>query len=299
MFFEIVDGGLHEAINVDQSFETIADGFVVTEGIVWHPRDNYLVFSEIPSSTVYKWTTEAGLSVLRTPSNLTNGNTFDRQGRLLSCEHATSSVSRLEEGGRHFRVLASHYQGKALNSPNDIVVDSQDRIWFSDPTYGRTRARVGVIRDLELDFRGVYRLDPDGSVTLVAGDFLQPNGLCLTQDETALLVADTDRMHIRRFQVEQDGSLGGGDVFAEISGADEGKPDGLKIDEDGRVYCTGPGGVHVLTAQGKLLGVIRPPDHTRNFCFGGVDGRDLFLATSSAVLRLRMKAKGVLPLLAS
>jgi gluconolactonase len=294
--FDIGDSGLREVVDEDAAIETIADGFQLTEGTVWHPRDNYLVFSEIPSSTVYKWTPGGGLSVLRTPSNLTNGNFFDRQGRLLSCEHATSSVSRLEEGGRHFRVLASHYEGKQFNSPNDIVVDSSDRIWFTDPTYGRTRPRVGVIRDCELDFQGVYRLDPDGSVTLAARGFLQPNGLCLTRDGRVLLVNDTDRQHIRRFDVTEDGSLGGGDVFAEISGEGEGKPDGMKIDADGRVYCTGPGGVHVLTAQGKLLGVIRTPDHTRNFCFGGPDGQDLFLATSSAILRLRMKVKGLLPL---
>jgi gluconolactonase len=288
-------GGLAEIVSREAEFEVIADGFVLTEGIAWHPRDHYLVFSEIPSSTIYKWSREAGLSVLRRPSNLTNGNTFDRQGRLLCCEHATSCVSRLEEGGRYFKVLASRYEGKELNSPNDIIVDSRDRIWFTDPTYGRTRPRVGVIRDQEIPYQGVYRLDPDGGLTLLADDFLQPNGLCLTPDETALLVNDTDRQHIRRFSIQSDGSLSGGEILAEIRGEGEGKPDGMKVDVDGRIYCTGPGGVHVLAPSGELLGVIETPDHTRNFCFGGEEWRDLFFATSSAILRLRTRVKGIPP----
>src|SRR5262249_31043952 len=152
----------------------------------------------------------------RKPSNLTNGNTFDREGRLLSCEHATSCVSRLEAGGRHFKVLASHYQGKELNSPNDIVVDSRDRIWFTDPTYGRTRQRVGVIRARALRYQGASRLAPDSRVTLAADDFLQPNGLCFTPDGSVLLVNDTDRSHIRRFTVNDDGSLEGGEVLTDI-----------------------------------------------------------------------------------
>lgn len=292
------DQGLRDVVARDARPEAIAGGFIVTEGTVWNPRDHYLVFSEIPSSTVYRWTATEGLSVLRKPSNLTNGNTFDRQGRLLSCEHATSCVSRLEEGGRHFSVLATHYRGRAFNSPNDIIVDSQDRIWFTDPTYGRTRERVGIIRDRELDFQGVFRIDPDGSVTLVADDFQQPNGLCLTPDGSRLLVNDTDRMHIRAFDVGEDGSTSGGRVFAEIAGPGEGKPDGMKVDAEGRIYCTGPGGVHVLDPEGGHLGIIGTAEHTRNFCFGGVDGRDLFLATSSAILRLRMNVAGVLPPLA-
>jgi gluconolactonase len=195
-------------------------------------------------------------------------------------------------------VLASHYQGRAFNSPNDIIVDSRDRIWFTDPTYGRTRQRVGIIREQELDFQGVFRLDADGTVTLIADDFQQPNGLCITPDGRSLLVNDTDRMHIRIFDLNEDGSTSGDRVFAEISGQGEGKPDGMKVDAEGRVYCTGPGGVHVLDPDGQRLGVIATAEHTRNFCFGGTDGCDLFLATSSAILRLRMKTAGVLPLTA-
>jgi gluconolactonase len=292
MRFDARDSEFWDIVAEEADFETIASGFVITEGVVWHPRDHYLVFSDIPSSTVYKWTPADGLTLLRKPSNLTNGNTFDRQGRLLSCEHATHCVSRLDAAGRHFDVLASHYEGQAFNSPNDVVVDSKDRIWFTDPTYGRTRPRVGIIRDQVLSFQGVYRLDPDGTVTVVADDFAQPNGLCLLPDEQTLLVNDTDRMHIRRFSVEPDGALTGGAVLATLSGSEEGRPDGMKVDREGRIYCTGPGGVHILTSEGELLGVIRTPEHTRNFCFGGDDGRDMFFATSSAILKLRVKVEG-------
>jgi len=297
MWFEIRDSRFHEVVAENAEVETIAalPGFLVTEGTAWHPHENYLVFSEIPSSTIYRWSSGDGLSVLRTPSNLTNGNCFDRQGRLLSCEHATACVSRLEATGRHVHVLASHYRGKEFNSPNDIVVDSRDRIWFTDPTYGRTSSRVGIIRERELSFQGVFRLDPDGRVTLVANDFAQPNGLCFMPGERTLLLNDTDRRHIRRFSVTPDGMVTGGEVFATVSGEGEGKPDGMKVDAEGRVYCTGPGGIHVFSSDGDLLGIIRTPEHTRNLCFGGADWQDLFLATSSAILRLRMKARGLPP----
>lgn len=279
----------------DAAFETIASGFVITEGVVWHPGEDCLFFSELFTSVVYRWAADSGLTILRQPSNITNGNCLDRQGRLLSCEHATSCVSRREEGGRHFRVLATHYRGKELNSPNDIVVDSRDRIWFTDPSYGRTHPRVGVIRERELDFKGVYRLDPDGALTLVAADFEQPNGLCFLPGEGALLVNDTDRGHIRRFAVHDDGSLSGGAVIATLGGDATGKPDGMKVDAEGRIYCTGPGGIHVLTPDGTPFALIHTPELTRNFCFGGTDFGDLFLATSSRILRIRTKVQGLRP----
>lgn len=293
MIHDIRDPAYHDVILADARLSTIAGGFSLTEGTVWSQAKGCLYFSELVSSTVYRWSPDAGLSTFRHPSNITNGNTIDRQGRLVSCEHATSLVSRLEEGGRHSRVLASHFDGRELNSPNDIICDSHDRIWFTDPPYGRTHARVGILRDVPQPVCGVYRLDPDSTLTRVIDDFDTPNGLCFLPGEMTLLVNDTARMHIRRFDLQADGGLAGGEVFATTLGEAEGKPDGMKADTMGRVYCTGPGGVHVFSPQGGLLGIIRMPEQCRNFCFGGPDNRTMFFACSSAILRLEVNAQGL------
>jgi gluconolactonase len=295
MLYDVRDPSFLNLVQKDAELEPIVTGLGITEGTIWHQAGNFLVFSDLVAGIVYRWSETEGHSVLRRPSNITNGNFIDRQGRVLSCEHASNCVSRLESDGRRVTPLVDSYRGRALNSPNDIVVDSRDRIWFTDPTYGRTSPRVGILREQELPFQGVYRLDPDGTLTLVADDYLQPNGLCFSPDERMLFVNDTDRRHIRRYAVNPDGSLSGGKVLAELVGDEPGKPDGMKVDRAGNIYCTGPGGVHVLDETGRLLGVIRMPETTRNFCFGGRDGRDLFLAASTTIFRLRMRMAGILP----
>jgi gluconolactonase len=289
------DARLAQVIAPEATIEAIVTGLTITEGTIWHPRDNYLIFSDLGTGTIHRWTQAEGASVIRKPSNIANGNYVDRQGRLVTCEHSTNCVSRIETDARCIRVLASHYAGKEFNSPNDVIVDSCDRIWFTDPDYGRTSPRVGVARPLELGFNGVFRLDPDGTVSLVADDFIQPNGLCLTPDERVLLVNDTTRSHIRRFDVGPDGQVSGGDVLATITGEGVGKPDGMKVDVEGRIYVTGPGGIHVLTPAGDLLGVIWTPALTRNFCFGGANFRTLYLAVDRAICRVPMKVAGVAP----
>jgi len=293
MIFDQVAPELEPVILPGAAMETISEGYKLTEGIIWNEVHQYLIWSDMAFGKVYKWTEVDGTTVIKTPSNITNGNFIDHEGRILSCEHATSQVTRWEPDGRYLTTLASHYQGKQLNSPNDIIMDSKGRIWFTDPMYGRTSPAAGVARDPELDFRGVYRLDPDGTLTCVASDFEQPNGLCMEPGEGTLLVNDTPRDHVRRFAVAADGSLSGGEVIADIAGTEPGRPDGLKVDEDGRIYCTGPGGVHVLAPSGKLIGVIRTPDQCRNFCFGGADLSELYFATSSAIFRLKTNTKGV------
>jgi gluconolactonase len=289
------DERLADVIDPEAVIEPIMTGLTITEGIVWHPRDNYLVFSDLGTGVIYRWTEADGPSVIRKPSNIANGNYIDRQGRIVTCEHTTSSVSRIDPSGRWIDVLASHYNGRQFNSPNDIIVDSRDRIWFTDPDYGRASPRVGVLREPELDFHGVFRFDPDGSVVLIADDFAQPNGLCLTPDERELLVNDTTRGHIRRFRVTDEGRVSGGEVLATITGEGVGKPDGMKVDVDGRIYVTGPGGVHVFTPHGEPLGVIWTPDLTRNLCFGGPDYRTLYLAVDRGIYRVPMRVAGVAP----
>jgi gluconolactonase len=295
MAFDMRDERFHDVIAPEARIETVVGGLGITEGTVWHPREQCLVFSDLSAGKVYRWEEGKGAAVLRMPSNITNGNYIDRQGRVISCEHATSCVVRFEP--RFVRVIASHYQGREFNSPNDIVCDSRGRIWFSDPLFGRTNPRVAVLREPQLGFQGVFRLETDGAVTLVADDFDEPNGLCLSPGEDALYVDDTHRGHIRRFELRADGSVTGGEEFATVQGEGIGKPDGLKVDIQGRVYCTGPGGIHVFTAQGELLGVITTPAKTRNFCFGGPDGRTLYLAMDQAIGRVAMKVAGVLPTL--
>lgn len=284
---------LDQIINPNAFMQPISTGHALTEGIIWHDKDQYLIFSCMAQGKVFKWREGEGTSVIKTPSNITNGNFFDREGRMISCEHATSQLVRRSDDGRYSVVLASHYQGKELNSPNDVIVDLKGRIWFTDPTYGRTSPAAGVAREPQQAKRGVYRLDPDGTLTCVADDFEQPNGLCMTLGEKALLVNDTPRDHIRRFTVEADGSLSGGGVIAVLRADAPGKPDGLKIDEMGRIYCTGPGGVHVLTSEGEAIGIIRTPEQCRNFCFGGPELSDLYFATSTTIYRAKTLTRGV------
>ena len=293
MSIEIRDRRLLDIVDEGLELEQLAGDFQFTEGPIWHPREKHLTFSDIPANRMFRWSEAGGVAVFREPSNMTNGNTYDQQGRMLSCEHATSRVTRTEADGS-VTVLASHYEGKELNSPNDIVVRNDGTVWFTDPTYGRAD-RTGVVREPELDFRGVYRLHPDGGdLVLLAKDFDMPNGLAFTPDHRSLYVADTPRRHIRRFAIEADGSLSGGDVFAESRGDGPGAPDGLKTDSAGNVFCAGPGGVHVYhPADGTCLGVIQTPAFCANFAWGGDDLRTFFLTSSTGLYRTRVKVPGI------
>ena len=284
-FLDVVDDGL--------SLEQLAGDFQFTEGPVWHPGEKHLTFSDIPANRMFRWSEANGLTVFRDPSNMTNGNTYDGEGRLVSCEHATSRVTRTEADGA-VEVLASHYDGKELNSPNDIVVRNDGTIWFTDPTYGRF-GRTGVEREPELGFCGVYRLHPDTrQLVLLSRDLQMPNGLAFTPDQQSLYVADTPRMHVRKFRIEADGALSGGDVFAESTGDGAGAPDGLKTDSLGHVFCAGPGGVHVYHPDdGACLGVIETPAFCANFTWGDDDFKTFFLTSSTSLYRTRVKVPGL------
>ena len=290
MSIQIRDSRFIDIVPENLELELLADGFQFTEGPAWHPVERHLTFSDIPANKMFRWREEGGVALFREPSNMTNGNTYDREGRLLSCEHATSRVTRTESDGA-IAVVASHYEGKELNSPNDIVVRQDGTVWFTDPTYGRAD-RTGITREPELDFRGVYRLERDGALALLAKDFDMPNGLAFTPDHQFLYVADTPRMHIRKFAIEEDGSLSGGDVFAKSEGEGAGAPDGLKTDSAGHVFCAGPGGVHVYHPDGTCLGVINTPAFCANFAWGGDDLRTFFLTSSTCLFRTRVNVAG-------
>jgi len=288
---EIRDPKFRAVVGSAVTFEKIATGFLFTEGPLWHAAEKYLLFSDMPGDHLRKWSARDGVTTFRKPCAQSNGLAWDGQGRLLVCEHATSTVTRTETDGRS-TVIASHHDGRELNSPNDIVAKSDGGIYFTDPTYGRNEY-YGKPRPLQLDFRGVYRAEPDGGkLTLLADDFGQPNGLCFSRDEKALFVNDTERQHIRVFDVAPDGTLSGSSVWARTTGAGPGAPDGMKIDSEGNLYCCGPGGIHVFDPLATCLGVIKVPEYTANFCFGDDDRRSLYVTASSSVYRLRVKVSG-------
>lgn len=272
------------------AMEQLATGFSFTEGPVWHPYEKWLVFSDIPESRMYRRLASGEIEPFRDPSHKANGNTLDRQGRLVTCEHATSRVTRAEPNGS-VSVLATHHGERELNSPNDVVVATGGAIYFTDPSFGRMEF-YGVPRRQDLAFQGVYRID-GARLTLLADDFVQPNGLCFSLDESRLFINDTERGHIRVFGVEANGDLNGGAVWAVTEGSEPGSPDGMKIDSRGNLYCTGPGGIHVFDASGDLLGVIRTPEYCANFTFGDEDLRSLYIAASTSLYRLRVRVPGL------
>ncbi len=288
---EVRDRRFASVVGQSVEFERLATGFIFTEGPLWHRRDKYLLFSDMPGDHLRRWSAKDGVTTFRKPCNKSNGLAWDLQGRLIVCEHATSHLTRTEADGRS-TVLASHYDGKELNSPNDVVVKSDGAIYFSDPIYGR-KPHYGVPRDPQLSFRGVYRLSPDGkTLTLLADDFGQPNGLCFSLDEKVLFVNDTERQHIRAFDVKADGTVTNNRIWARTVGEGPGGPDGMKVDSAGNLYSCGPGGIHVFAPDATCLGVIRVPEHTANFCWGDDDFRSLFITASTSLYRIRVAVPG-------
>jgi gluconolactonase len=272
--------------------ELVKGGFSFTEGPAWHVAGSYLVFSDIPGDQMWRWDERNGFASYRRPSNMANGNSFDGEGRLLSCEHATSRLTRAELDGTT-TVLADLHEGKELNSPNDVVAGPGGDVYFTDPTYGRNEF-FGVPRPTVLDFQGLYRVS-DRGLELLSRDFVQPNGLCFSLDGTVLYVNDTERMHIRAFRLTGGGRLEGGEVWAETKGDEPGNPDGMKLDSAGNVWCTGPGGIHAFGPGGELLGILPVPEVVGNFAWGGDDFRTLFVCASTGLYRIRTEVPGHLP----
>jgi gluconolactonase len=290
MTVETRDSRFASVVGKAVQFERIASGCKFTEGPLWHAGESYLLWSDMPDDHIRRWCKDAGVTTFRKPANMSNGLAWDREGRLLTCEHATSRVTRTERDGRII-AIATHLEGKQLNSPNDIVCAADGAIYFTDPAYGRMEY-YGVKRPQELDFQGLYRVGSDPkSAVLLAKDFGQPNGLCLSLDGRCLFVNDTERQHIRVFEITPSGVKGGA-VWAETRGEGEGAPDGMKLDSAGNIYCCGPGGVHVFDPSGVCLGVIRVPEYTANMAFGDADLRSLYITASTSVYRIRVHVPG-------
>ena len=290
---EVNDPGMLVLVDRAVAIEQVCTGFTFCEGPIWNPREQTLYFSDMPADVRRRWNDRDGVVELRNPSNKCNGMTYDGAGNLYVCEHVTSSLVMETPGGER-RTLATHWQGKSLNSPNDVVVRSDGVVYFSDPTYGRMPG-FGLERPVELSFQGVYRLATDGTLHCEADDFDQPNGLCLSPDERTLYVNDTTRAHIRAFDIAADGSLSGGRTFTADVGTGDyavGVVDGMKCDEHGNIYVTGPGGIWVLGVDGRRLGVIGMPEIAGNLNWGGRDWRDLYCTCSTSIYRVRMKVRG-------
>jgi gluconolactonase len=285
---------VRELVDEDVEVEQIATGFVFTEGPIWM-ADGSLHFSDMPDDKRRRWHPSDGVEVLRDPSNKCNGMTRDNDGNLIVCEHVTSSVVRETPSGNR-ETIATHWGDKELNSPNDVIVASDGSIIFTDPTYGRMPV-FGLPRDQELDFQGVYRIPPGGGdLELLVADFEQPNGLCFTPDESQLYINDTTRAHIRVFDVGPNHALSNDRVLIDGIGDGDlekgGLVDGMKLDERGNIYVTGPAGVWIISPRGEQLGVIKVPESVGNVNWGEDDWRSLFILASTSVYRVRMKVAG-------
>lgn len=293
MNVQVFDSRFNQLIDRRIELELVVTGFDFTEGPIWHPREKSLIFSDILGNSIYKWTEKIGLVKLRRNSYMANGNTYDRQGRVVTCEHATSRVTRTDfSGDGTLEILATHYQGRQLNSPNDIVCKRDGMLYFSDPNAGRSPG-FGIPRQQELSFQGVYRLDPsDLCLTLLVDDFSKPNGLCFSRDEKCLFIDDSDFGHIRIFDVENNGTLKNGRIWAELNRAGKGVADGIKIDQDGNIYCTGPGGVHIFDKNANYLGIILMPEQAANLAWGDDDLCSLFITATTSIYRIRTLEPG-------
>ncbi|WP_427885070.1 SMP-30/gluconolactonase/LRE family protein [Kribbella sp. GL6] len=263
----------------DEYLECLYDGGRWLEGPAYSAAWRCLVFSDIPNDRMLRWDELSGqVSVFRQPSGSVNGNTIDRAGRLISCSQGDRRVVRTEYDGS-LTVLASHLEGRRLNSPNDVVERSDGSIWFTDPPYGITSNYEGYAAAQELDGCHVYRIDPDGTLTVVADDFIRPNGLAFSRDESQLYVVDTPGRHIRRFDVDGD-KLTGGEVFAPCTA---GMFDGIRLDSTGRVWAATHEGVHCFDPDGTLIGKLLLPDVVSNLTFGGPKGNRLFVTATTTL----------------
>jgi gluconolactonase len=284
-----------DLIEADAQLECIFTGGGFTEGPIWHPVDNHLLFSDMPQDVRRRWAERDGITEVMRPANKCNGMTYDADLNLLVCEHVTSTVVREYRTGER-KTIASHFEGQELNSPNDICVRSDGSIYFSDPWYGRMPV-FGLERARKLGYQGVYRIAPGDKPPELLVDrdlFAQPNGLCFDPTEGWLYVNDTEQANIRRFPILSDGRLGEFQIFASGLSSDDmaGRPDGMKTDALGNVWCSGPGGVWIFSGEGDLIGKIVTPEKVGNLAWGGPYFRTLFICASSSVHRIRTKVQG-------
>lgn len=293
---EKLDPALDALIAPDTKIEVIAQGFRWTEGPAWNAATGEFIFSDIPNNVINAWHPEKGLRVFMKPSGYTgisdygkeagsNGLTFDKKGRLVLAEHGDRRIAVLTEGGGKMTV-ADKFEGKRLNSPNDLVVHSSGAIYFTDPIYGLPKGENDPTR--EIDFCGVYRVDPDGTVSVISKEIERPNGIALSHDEKTLFVANSHKgkFNIYSFALGEDGTAGSMKLFFDANKLEgKGSTDGLKTDAQGNVWSTGPGGLLIISKEGKLLGRVLTYQPTANVAFGGADGKTVYLTANDRIMR--------------
>lgn len=295
--FEILDPRFAPLVNLHSRVEKLYTGCLWAEGPAWFAAGRYLVWSDIPNDRMLRFDeTDGRVSTFRQPSGNSNGNTVDRQGRLVTCEHGGRRVTRTEFDGS-VTVIANAWRGKRLNSPNDVVVRSDGSIWFSDPTYGIDSDYEGNKAESEIGSSQVYRVDPgSGEVEAVIADMVKPNGLAFSIDESRLYVVDTGRTHgsqypahMRVFDVSAEGGVTGGRIFAECTA---GLFDGFRLDTAGRIWVAAHDGIHCYDPDGTLVGKIRVPEPTANCVFGGAKLNCLYIAGTTSLYRVRLMVNG-------
>ena len=297
--FEVIDPEFEACLIGHARVERLWTGARWSEGPVWFAAGRYLLWSDIPNNRMLRWDeTDGSVSVFRAPSSNSNGHTVDRQGRLVSCEHLTRRVTRTEFDGT-VTVLADSVDGRRLNSPNDVVVKSDGSVWFTDPTYGILMDYEGDRADSQIGACHVYRIDPLGDVTIAADDYVKPNGLAFSPDESLLYISDTGAthdeggpQHIRCHKVQPDGSLSGGEVFAECT---NGLFDGFRVDRAGRIWSSAADGVHCYAPDGRLIGKVLIPELVANVCFGGAKLNRLFICGTTSLYSVYLNVNGVSP----
>ena len=285
--FKIIDNEeFNKIASKGSRVKKIAGAFIFTEGPVWVNEDDgdgFLIFSDIQGNKLRKWSSKDGVSIFREISNHANGNTLDLQGRLITCEHGSRTVTRTDKNGK-ITTLISRYKGKKLNSPNDPVVKSDGTIWFTDPTYGLIDS--GERKEQPKNY--VFRLDPKTrKITPVVSNFSAPNGICFSPDEKKLYIADTGEGHIRVFNVKNNNTLDKGKIFCDI-----GMPDGIRCDSEGRLYSSAMDGVHIFSPDGSLIGKILVPEMPANLGFGGENNQTLFITARTSLYAVKLKVKG-------
>lgn len=302
---ERADAGLDAIVPAGAKIEKLAGGFAFTEGPIWS-KDGYLLFSDIPRNEQHKWTPDGKVTLFRKPSGYdlndapegafigSNGMTRDHQGRLVICEHGNHRVTRMEADGT-LTVLASHWEGKRLNSPNDIVQKSNGHFYFTDPPYGLVKQDEDPKK--ELNFNGVFRIS-NGNLKLLYKGIARPNGLAFSPDEKYFYLNNSEPHNkiCLRFEVGEDGTLANEKLFFDLTkDSSDGVPDGMKIDRVGNVYSTGPSGVWIFTPEGKHLGTIKPPEVPANLHWGDADAKTLYITARTGLYRIRLNIAGIRP----
>jgi gluconolactonase len=301
-----VDPALDAIVPAEAKIEKLAGGFAFTEGPIWFKQERYLLFSDIPGNAIHKWTPDGKVALFRKPSGYdrndappgafigSNGMTLDQQTRLIICEHGNHRVTRLEKDGS-LTVLADQWEGNRLNSPNDIVQKSNGDFYFTDPPYGLVKQDQDPKK--ELDFNGVFRIS-NGKLHLLYKGVARPNGLAFTPDEKHMYLNNSDPHNkiCLRFDVRDDGSLANEKVFFDLTKeSKDGVPDGMKIDQKGNVYSTGPGGVWIFSAEGRHLGTIHPPETPANLHWGDGDSKTLYITARTGLYRIKLSLAGIRP----